>query len=106
MKGEALAEQGLLQSPEEWATRNRVLASAINELIRGHIQVKTFQGLDLGCQTGDLTDLLESPPNFKWWGVDPIIEKPILSPKGAQLLPGWAHQLSFPDSHFDCIVFA
>lgn len=106
MKGKATVGRGLLQSPEEITTRSRILASTINELIRSHIQVKTFQGLDLGCQSGALTDILESPPNFTWWGVDPIIEEPILSSKGAKLLPGWAHQLSFPDSNFDCVVFA
>jgi len=106
MKDNGLAGRGLLQSPDEWAARNCVLSSTINELIKRHIQVKTDRGLDLGCQTGALTDLLESPPNFKWWGVDPTIEKPLLSPKGAELLPGWAHQLPFLDAHFDCGVFA
>lgn len=106
MKGKATVGRGLLQTPEEIVTRTSVLVSTINDLIRSHIQVETFKGLDLGCQSGALTDMLESLPNFKWWGVDPIIEEPILSPKGANLLPGWAHQLSFPDSHFDCVVFA
>jgi SAM-dependent methyltransferase len=106
MEDDGLAGRGLLQSPEEWAARNRALTSAINELIKCYIQVKTCRGLDLGCQTGALTDVLESPLNFKWWGVDPAIEKPYLSLKGAELLPGWAHQLPFPDGHFDCVVFA
>jgi SAM-dependent methyltransferase len=106
MKGEALAGHGLLQSPDEWTTRNHVLTSTLNELIRCHVQVKISHGLDLGCQTGTLTDLWESPPNFKWLGVDPTIESPHLSPGGTELLPGWAHQLSFPASYFDCVVFA
>ena len=106
MQDGAPAKQGLLQSPKEWAERNRALSSTLNQLIRCHIQVKTARGLDVGCQNGALTDLLESPPNFKWWGVDPAIEKPLLSPKGAELLPGWAHELSFPAAHFDCVVLA
>lgn len=106
MKSGIAVRRGLLQSTEEWATRNRVLASTLNELIRGFIQVRTFRGLDLGCQSGTLTDALESPTNFKWWGVDPIIQEPCLSSNGAKLLPGWAHHIPFPDSHFDCVVFA
>src|SRR5713226_2717743 len=106
MKSTSLALQGLLQSREEWAARNNILASTINELIRCHVQMRTCRGLDLGCQKGDLTDILESLPNFKWWGVDPVIEKPHLSSKGSELLPGWAHRIPFPDSHFDCVVFA
>jgi SAM-dependent methyltransferase len=106
MKGATLTRRKFLQTPEEFATRSRILATTLNELIRRHIHVETFQGLDLGCQSGALTDMLESLPDFKWWGVDPIIEEPILSPKGAKLLPGWAHQLSFPDSYFDCVVLA
>ena len=103
---ERRVRRGLLQSPEEWTARNRTLAITLNELVRSHIQLATYQGLDLGCQAGTLTDALERPPNFTWWGVDPIIQSPALSPGGAELLPGWAHQLPFPASHFDCVVLA
>lgn len=106
MEIEGFAGRGLLQSTEEWAARNHILASSLNELIKDYLHVNTYRGLDLGCQEGALTDVLESPPHFKWWGVDPRIKQPKLSPKGAELLPGWAHQLSFPDSYFDCVVFA
>ena len=106
MEAKGLSGHGLLQSTEEWDARNRILANTMNELIRGNLHVETQRGLDLGCQEGALTDVLECPPSFKWWGVDPKIEQPLLSPKGAELLPGWANQLSFPDAHFDCVVFA
>lgn len=106
MKAQALVGRGLLQSSEEWEVRNRALTSTLNELIRRHIQVNTLRGLDVGCQKGTLTDLWEIPPDFEWWGVDPVIEKASLSAKGAKLLPGWAHQLSFPASYFDCVVLA
>src|SRR5258708_23667902 len=107
MKSEALAGRGLLMSTKEWETRNHVLSSTINELIRNHIEARTFRGLDLGCQKGALIDtFVESLANFEWVGVDPAIEEPYRSSKGAELFPGWAHQLSFPDSHFDCVVFA
>lgn len=106
MKVQSLVGRGLLQSSEEWAVRNSALTSTLNELIRSYIQVNTLRGLDVGCQKGILTDLWESPPDFKWWGVDPVIEQASLSARGANLLHGWAHQLSFPASHFDCVVLA
>lgn len=106
MANRCMTGQGLLQSPEEWATRNHVLASTMNELIGRYLQVKTACGLDLGCQVGALTDTLECPSHFQWSGVDPAIEEAHLSPKGATLLPGWAHHLPFPNAHFDCVVFA
>lgn len=106
MANQALAGRGLMQSVEEWETRNKVLTATLNELIQTYLKVETFKGLDLGCQNGILTDKLATVPGFKWWGVDPAIEEPRLTSKGTELLPGWAHQLSFPDAHFDCIVFA
>lgn len=106
MKTHSLVGRSFLQSSEEWSERNRDLTGALNELIDRHIQVKTFRGLDVGCQTGHLLDLLEWQPDFKWWGVDPVIQEPLLSAKGAELLPGWAHQLPFAASYFDCVVFA
>lgn len=106
MKVQAAVGRGLLQSSEEWAVRNDALTATINELIRCHIQVNTRRGLDVGCQKGTLTDLWECPPHFEWWGVDPVIEKANLSAGGANLLPGWAHQVPFPPAHFDCVVLA
>jgi SAM-dependent methyltransferase len=98
--------RGLQQSREEWGARNQALTNSLNELIRNNIHVNSSRGLDLGCQEGALTDALESLPNFKWYGIDPLIKAPRLSPKGAELLPGKANELSFPNSHFDCVVFA
>ncbi len=100
-------KHGLLQSPEEWTARNRALASTLSELIQSYVHVETLRALDVGCQVGTLTDLWESPPGFKWWGVDPVLQQPMLSrKKAAELLPGWAHQLPFPASHFDCVMLA
>ncbi len=107
MKSEALIGKGLLQSPEEWETRNQILTNTLSKLLKDHIQMKTFRGLDLGCQAGALTNsFVESLDNLKWWGIDPAVKERHLSSKGAELLPGWAHQIPFPDSHFDCVVFA
>lgn len=106
VKREALEGRGLLQSQEEWQTRNDALSNALSELIGRHAQASTLRGLDLGCQKGVLTDSLGKLTNFKWWGVDPAIEKPHLSCLGFELISGWAHQIPFPDDYFDCVVFA
>ena len=106
MSIDGLSGRGLLQSQDEWTIRNRVLASSLSELVVGHIQVTTGRGLDVGCQTGILTDMLTDQTDLTWQGIDPMIEKPTLSPNGAELLHGWAHELPFPDAHFDCVVLA
>ena len=106
MVGDIFVKRGLLQSPTEWAERNRALSATLSELIRRYARMKTWRGLDVGCQRGLLTDMLQTPADFRWWGVDPAIKEPRLSAKGVELLPGCAHQISFPASHFDCVVLA
>lgn len=101
-----LAGRGLLQSPEEWAARNRALADTLSELVNQNIAPSTCRALDVGCQDGALTDALGAQTNFEWFGVDPAIALPKSSGGGAQLLNGWAHKIPFPDQHFDCVVLA
>ena len=96
----------LLQSKGEWATRNQVLAETLAELIVKHVRQNTHRGLDIGCQWGAITDEMARRTSLTWYGVDPGLNEPRLSPNGAELFPGWAHQLPFPDSHFDCVVLA
>src|SRR5512140_1184429 len=91
--------RNFLQSKSEWSTRNNVLADTLTELIVTHVKQKTLKGLDIGCQSGAITDELNRRTDLTWCGIDPRITERILSPAGAELFPGWAHQLPFPDSH-------
>ena len=58
---EALAGAGLMQSPEEWDARNRILAESMSSLVNRYAgSPQRGDGLDVGCQKGILTDAMES----------------------------------------------
>lgn len=106
MAESGLAGRGLLQSPDEWATRNRVLTSTLTELIARHLREQTGRALDVGCQQGVPTDLLAERVGLRWWGIEPTLAAPARSPGGIALLPGAADRIPFPDEHFDCVLLA
>jgi SAM-dependent methyltransferase len=97
--------RSLLPSPEEWAVRNRALASTLAELLNRHAPQVTDRALDIGCQWGLLVENLASQTQKRWWGVDPVIDRH-LSRSGFELVNGSADELPFPDSVFDCAVIA
>jgi SAM-dependent methyltransferase len=97
---------GLLQSREEWSERNRALGDAMAGLISRFVPPDAGRALDVGCQHGPLTDAWAQRTEMRWSGIDPIIEKATRSAGGAELLPGSASDIPFPDQEFDCIVFA
>lgn len=101
-----MATNNLLQSADEWAARNRVMAGALGSLIVRHALPCTQRGIDIGCQTGFLVDALNRMTPFAFSGVDPRFEEPTSSEGGSELLHGWAHDLPFPNAHFDCAVLA
>lgn len=106
MRSEGSVGRGLLQSDEEWGVRNRTLADTLGALLLDHLRPMANKGLDVGCQKGALTDALAARGNLRWYGVDPRISAPYATPSGAELGPGSAHDLPFPDEHFDCALFA
>lgn len=95
----------LLPSREEWTVRNRVLAATLAELIVDYAPHVTARALDVGCQWGMLLDLLSHHVERRWWGADPLIARH-MSQGGNNLVNGWADDLPFPDSVFDCVVLA
>jgi SAM-dependent methyltransferase len=103
---EGLAGHSLLQSEEEWETRNRVLVETLGDLVVEHVPPHAQRGLDVGCQTGDITDALATRTDLAWYGVDPTLASPRVTSVGAELRQGWAHELPFPDRHFGCVLFA
>jgi SAM-dependent methyltransferase len=103
---DALLGQGLLQSPEEWSARNRELAGSLNRLLGAHLYMQTGRALDVGCMDGSLTDGYGSGLGLEWYGIDPDLKQTRRSDEGALLSHGFAHQLDFPDAHFDGIAFA
>jgi len=101
MRGKAL-----LQSPEEWGARNRILGHHMGLLISSHVRPTTSQALDLGCQTGELIDILAPQTGLRWRGIDPNIKETTLTAVGAEIRHGWGHEIPFPDGTFDCVLLA
>ncbi|MCW2982835.1 MAG: hypothetical protein JWR63_405 [Conexibacter sp.] len=105
-KRDGLAGTGLLQSHEEWDTRNRVLVETIGELIDRHAPARATQALDVGCQKGALTDAWKGRTTMEWWGVDPGLKQDMESPEGAHLAHGFSNELQFEDQRFDVAILA
>jgi SAM-dependent methyltransferase len=103
---DGLAGHGMLQSHEEWDVRNEVLVASLAELIERFAPRSTEKALDVGCQRGILTDRWAERTDRAWQGVDPSIDAPTYSPDRIELRRGYAHQLPFGDSEFDCVVLA
>lgn len=101
-----LAGTGLLQSREEWAVRDRALAGSLADLIRDNLPAPSGQGLDVGCQRGGLIDQITAETGLTWVGIDPILEETSFTEKGAQIGPGQADDIPYPDEHFDAILLA
>lgn len=101
-----LTGRGLLQSREEWAVRNRVLAESLSQLASRYLSQATGHGLDVGCQTGELTDYLNAHTSITWEGIDPALAGTGKSPGGAVLRPAAADDIPYPDRYFDCLLLA
>lgn len=97
---------GLLQTPEEWDVRNRVLSETLTRLVREWAPPGAAKALDLGCQNGVTTDRYASLTELEWSGIDPVIAAPATSPEGFPIQPGKADEIPFPDSSFDVVMLA
>jgi SAM-dependent methyltransferase len=109
MTADGLTGKGVMQSREEWDARNQVLARCMSGLINGFALASasgTGKGIDVGCQSGALTDAIGAQTLFTWTGVDPTISKPIRSSAGLELLHGAADELPFADGSFEVALFA
>ena len=102
----SLAGRKLLQSQEEWDTRNRILAENMCLLAEQYLLGSKNRGLDIGCQTGDLTDYLNAHTTMDWVGIDPALQGPQKSAQGTMLQPAAADSIPYPDGHFDCLLLA
>lgn len=105
-QNDPLAGTGLLQSPEEWAARDRVLAGSLAEMIRDNVGTEGERGLDVGCQRGGLIDQIAAETGLTWMGIDPILHENSLTEKGAPIGPGRADQIPYPDASFDVAILA
>jgi SAM-dependent methyltransferase len=101
-----LTGRGLLQSREEWAIRNHVLAQSLSQLAVRYLPDATGHGLDVGCQSGELTDYLNTYTLMSWEGIDPALPESAKSPQGASLHSAAADNIPYPDRHFDCLLLA
>jgi SAM-dependent methyltransferase len=97
----------ILHTHDEWRTRTRALGEAMAGLVSQYATPGTGRGLDLGARGGALTDILLDETSLEWCAVEPAIESSQPSPSGRVVVEhGWAHQIPYPDDHFDCVVFA
>lgn len=101
-----LTGRGLMQSTEEWATRNEVLARTLSDHINRHLRINTGRALDVGCQTGRVTDRIAALTPLHWTGIEPSLAGEGRSPGGLPLQHGWSNAIPFPDEHFDCVLLA
>lgn len=98
--------RGLMQSEDEWTARNTHLFESMAGLISRYADFQLGRGLDVGCQSGTLTDKLAERTGQQWWGIDPVLTEAVSSPQGASLLPGSAERLPFDGQQFDVLMFA
>lgn len=103
---DGLAGRGFLQSPDEWATRNLVLAESLSQLAKRHFQSAPHRGLDVGCQQGALADYLNAHTPMSWEGIDPALPGAGISPQGTPLHSAAAESIPYPDCYFDCLLLA
>jgi SAM-dependent methyltransferase len=84
------------------------MSSAIVDLVRGYVRVETNRGLDIGCAEGTVVDTIKAKTGIEMFGIDPRVGKDVgnISPAGAKLLHGGAHDLPFSDSYFDFAILA
>jgi SAM-dependent methyltransferase len=101
-----MAGKALLQTPDELDARNRFLSGTLGEMAAKHLKVRGGKALDVGCQQGALMSLMGGAGDFEWIGVDPRFDSPQTSSGGHEMLPGYAHELAFPDDTFDLALLA
>jgi SAM-dependent methyltransferase len=95
-----------MQSPHEWAARNRILAESLSQLAERHFQSPPRRGLDVGCQKGELADYLNAHMLMSWEGIDPALPGTETSPYGTPLRSASADNIPYPDGYFDCLLLA
>jgi ubiquinone/menaquinone biosynthesis C-methylase UbiE len=97
----------LLQTEQEWETRNTVLSRHLADLIEEYSAPSATDGIEIGCQEGALTEQLQQLTHIPTWaGIDPKLTEETVTDRGCVLRPGRANQLSFSDNSFDVAVFA
>jgi SAM-dependent methyltransferase len=101
-----LAGRGFLQSPAEWAARNRILAESLSRLAERHYHSTPHRGLDVGCQQGALADYFNAHTSMQWEGIDPALTSAGSSPEGTPLYPAAADNIPYPNCYFDCLILA
>src|SRR3712207_5909179 len=80
-----LTGRGLMQSTDEWATRNEVLAQTLSDHINRNVRIKAGRALDVGAHTGRLTDRIAALTSLEWTGIEPSLDGRDRSPNGLAL---------------------
>jgi len=97
----------LLQTEEEWASRNAVLSRHLADLIEQFSRTGATDGIEIGCQHGALVDQMHRLTRVRnWTGIDPALNEETVTDGGSILRPARASRLEFSDETFDVAVFA
>jgi SAM-dependent methyltransferase len=103
---DGLTGRGMQQSRQEWDLRNRTLVDSMGGLVDDFLAAESGRAIDVGCQQGALTDAMAERTALSWSGIDPRIEAATTSPGGAELFPGFAHDLPFESGSCACTMLA
>lgn len=106
LKPSGLTGKGVMQSREEWDTRNTVLIETLRALTVEHAPEGASSALDIGCQKGGLTNAWAESTPLDWFGIDPGLDGPLVTSAGAKLDHGFSNSLAFANEQFDVVMLA
>lgn len=87
----------LLQTEEQWATRNAILSGHLADLIWEYSAHGATDGIEIGCQHGALTEQLQQRTQLpNWAGIDPTLTGETVTDSGCTMRHGRASNSASP----------
>lgn len=83
--------------------RIEVLANSIEIMIK-RLSPDAKIGLDIGCQRGQITEIISNNTGINFFGIEPDLNEVLRSPENINIKQGFADDLPFPDSSFDIVT--
>ncbi len=92
-----------LNLEHESSIRIEALAKNIGAIIK-QLCPSARKGLDIGCQRGQITDIISRNTNIAFYGIEPDPNEVLHCLKSVTVIRGHAEDIPFPDSTFDVIT--